>query len=119
MRTLLAIIFAGIVGSLAVFVSADLLAGAPLASLVTQWGAYIVAILVVATFPFIYAAMNPAPAGIVCLLVATIVPTVLAATVFATPGGPPFVVGLGFNAIFAIVALIVYNVIAPVPDRIG
>ena len=119
MRTLIAIILAGILGSLAVFVSANLLAGAPFVVLATQWGAYIVAILIVATFPFIYAAMNPAPAGVVCLLLATIVPTVLAMTVFASGDPTPFLVGLGFNAIFAIVALIVYNVIAPVPDRIG
>lgn len=118
MRTLLAILLAAIVGSLATFVSANLLAGVPLDASLTRWGAYVVAILTVATFPFIYAAMNPAPAGVVCLIVATLVPTVLAQTVFASGDPQPWLVVLGFNAIFAIVALIVYNIIAPIPDPV-
>ena len=118
MRTLFAIILAGVIGSIATYVSVNLLTGAPLGDLVTQWGGYIVAVLVCATFPFIYAALNPAPAGVVCLLVATIVPTVLTVTVFAGANPPDLLVALGFNVIFGIVALIVYNVIAPIPDPI-
>ena len=118
MRTFIAVIIAGIIGSIATYVSVNLLTGAPLGDLVTQWGGYIVAILVCATFPFIYAALNPAPARFVCLLVAIIVPTVLAITVFAGDNPPTLFAALGFNAIFGLVALIVYNVIAPIPDPI-
>ena len=118
MRTLLAIIIAGIVGSLATFVAVNLLAGIPLEASLTRWGAYIVAILVVATFPFIYAAMNPVPAGLVCLIVGTVVPAVLANTVFLEGDPTPWLPLLGFNAVFALVALVVYNLIAPIPDPI-
>lgn len=107
-----AVLAAGGIGTFAVFAAVTISLGVPLSALMAHPGKFVVAVLTAATFPMLHNRLGRAPARALALIVATLVPSVLANTVFVGATPTPWLMLLGFNAIFAVVALTVYEVIA-------
>ncbi len=106
-RTAIAVIVAGIVGTLANSVAVVIaIPGIDLLELLAVPGRYLVAIAVCALLPFIYAQMSGTNAAVVSIAALTIIPSVLAKLVFGV--GAPWIMVLFLNLIFAVVAWIVY-----------
>lgn len=105
-RTLIAVLLAGIVGTIVNSLAAAAVVGAPLAALLTRWGGYVVAILVAALLPVIYARMAGAAAHAVAVAALTIIPSLLAKFVFGI--GAPWGIVLILNAVYAVAAILTY-----------
>ena len=109
-RVLLAVVVAGIAGTIAN--SAVVAAFTPneFVPLAISPGRNAVAILVALLVPLIYAGITGATAAILAIVALTVIPSVLAKLVFGV--GAPWLLVLGFNAVYAIVAWAVHLAIA-------
>lgn len=112
-RLVLAVIVAGLVGTLANSVIVAALTPNPFVPLAISPGRNAVAIAVAVLLPLIYAWMSGIPAAIIALVLLTVVPSVLAKLVFAIDATWLFV--LGVNAVYAVAAWVVYLAIARAP----
>ena len=107
---IIAVIAGGVLGAIAVNVVVALFNDVSLQELMLSWGRYVVAIAVTVTFPFLYRTFGTSLGAIISLLVGILVPSILAKLFFST-GDPAWTVLFVFNAVFAIVALMVYRAI--------
>ncbi len=105
-KTVIAAVLAGVIGTLANSVAVAALFGAPLLGLIFSFGRLTVAILVALLLIPIFARMEGIAAWITALVTLTVLPTLLAKTVFAA--GAPWIMVLMVNAVYAVAAIIVY-----------
>lgn len=106
-RTLLAVVVAGIAGTIAnSVVVASLVEQADVVDLMLSPGRNAVAIAVAAMLPIVFRFVGPVMAVLEALLLLTAVPSVLAKTVFGVGASWGFVFGV--NAVYAAVAVAVY-----------
>ena len=109
-RLILAVIAAGIVGTVANSAVVAALTPNEFMSLVTSPGRNAVAIAVAVLLPMIYAVTSGAVAAITGVAALTVIPSLLAKLVFGIGAPWPFV--LGVNAVYAIATWAVYRAIA-------
>jgi hypothetical protein len=109
-RLILAVIVAGVVGTVANSAIVAALTPNEFMPLVTSPGRNAVAIAVAALLPVIYAMSSGAVAAIIAVVALTVIPSLLAKLVFGIGAPWPFV--LGVNAVYAIAAWAVYWAIA-------
>lgn len=106
---IVAVIIGGIVGTVITnFFVALFTDGVSFQALLLNWGRYVVAIALTASFWFFYEKLPTTVAAIVSLAVGIVVPSVLA-KVFFGAGDVPWIILFAFNAIFAVSALLVYR----------
>jgi hypothetical protein len=110
LRLILAVIVAGVVGTVANSAIVAALTPNEFMPLVTSPGRNAVAIAVAALLPVIYAMASGAVAAIVSVAALTVIPSLLAKLVFGVGAPWPFV--LGVNAVYAVAAWVVYWAIA-------
>jgi hypothetical protein len=103
---ILAVVIAGVAGTIANSVVVAALTPNDFLALAISPGRLIVAIIVAALLPVIYAQMSGAKAGVVAVAALTIIPSLLAKLVFGV--GAPWGLALGVNAVYAVVAWAVY-----------
>ena len=108
-RTVIAAVLAGIAGTIANSIAITAVMGAPVMPLIFSFGREIVAILVAMLLIPIFARMVGASAWITAFLALTIIPSILAKLVFAAAA--PWSAVLMLNAVYAIVAIIVYVIV--------
>ena len=109
-RLIVAVIAAGVVGTVANSAVVAALTPNEFIPLVTSPGRNAVAIAVAAVLPVIYAIASAAVAAITGVAALTVIPSLLAKLVFGIGAPWPFV--LGVNAVYAIAAWAVYWAIA-------
>ncbi|MCP1198974.1 hypothetical protein [Notoacmeibacter sp. MSK16QG-6] len=108
---IIAVIGGGVLGAIATNLLVSIFTdGAALQDLMLMWGRYVVAIAVTAIYPFIYKALPTSIAAILSLLVGIVVPSILARLFFGA-SDMSWGVLFAFNAVFAIVSLMVYRAI--------
>lgn len=105
-RTLMAVILAGIAGTIANSLVVAGLVGAPLWGLILSFGRNAVAILVALLLPVIYARMHGIAAHAVAVVALAVIPSILAKTVFGVAA--PWGLALAVNAVYAVSAVVVY-----------
>lgn len=107
-RTVLAVILAGVAGTAAnsVVVSA-LVEAARFTALATSPGRLAVAILVAALLPLIAARMTGAAGAVTAIVALTVIPSLLAKFVFGI--GAPWGFVLAVNAVYAVAAWLTYR----------
>jgi hypothetical protein len=110
-RLILAVIVAGIVGTIANSVVVAALTPNEFIPLAISPGRNAVAIAVAVLLPVIYTWLSGATAAILAIVALTVIPSVLAKLVFGVGAPWPFV--LGVNAVYAVAAWAVYLAIAP------
>ncbi|RLQ89249.1 hypothetical protein [Notoacmeibacter ruber] len=107
---IVAVIAGGVLGAIATNLLVSVFTdGAALQDLMLMWGRYVVAILVTAIYPFLYKTLPTSIAAILSLLVGVLVPSVLSRLFFG--GDASWGVLFAFNAVFAVVSLMVYRAI--------
>jgi hypothetical protein len=109
-RLIVAVIVAGVVGTVANSAVVAALTPNEFIPLVTSPGRNAVAIAVAVLLPVIYAMTSGAVAAIVAVAALTVIPSLLAKLVFGIDAPWPFV--LAVNAVYAIAAWAVYLAIA-------
>ena len=109
LKTIVAVVVAGIVGTIANSAAITAAFGAPFVPLAISPGRNLVAILVAALLPLIYGRLTGAAAHLVALLALTVIPSVLAKTVFAAQA--PWLAVLLLNGVYALAAIVVYLLI--------
>lgn len=109
-RLILAVIVAGVVGTIANSVIVAALTPNEFIPLALSPGRNAVAIVVAALLPVIYAMTAGATAAVVAIVALTVIPSVLAKLVFGVGASWLFV--LGVNAVYAVAAWAVYLAIA-------
>jgi hypothetical protein len=109
-RLILAVIVAGVVGTLANSVIVAALTPNEFIPLAVSPGRNAVAIAVAALLPVIYAMTSGGVAAVIALAALTVIPSLLAKLVFGIAAPWPFV--LGVNAVYAVAAWAVYLAIA-------
>lgn len=109
-RLILAVIVAGVVGTVANSVVVAALTPNEFIPLATSPGRNGVAIAVAALLPVIYAVTSGATAAIIAVVALTVIPSVLAKLVFGI--GAPWPLVMGVNAIYAVAAWAAYLAIA-------
>ena len=112
-RLILAVVVAGVVGTVANSVIVAALTPNEFVPLAVSPGRNAVAIAVAALLPVIYARISSVAAAVVGLAALIVIPSVLAKLVFGV--GAPWYFVLGVNAVYAVAAWAVYLAIA----RIG
>lgn len=105
-RMIVAVVVAGVVGTLANSVVVAALTPNAFVPLATSPGRNLVAIAVAALLPVIYARVSGATAAVVALAALTIIPSLLAKLVFGIGAPWPFVMGV--NAVYALAAWATY-----------
>lgn len=110
-RLILAVIVAGVVGTIANSVIVAALTPNEFVPLAISPGRNAVAIVVAALLPLIYAWTSGAAAAVIAVVALTVIPSVLAKLVFGI--GAPWSFVIGVNAVYAVAAWLVYLAIAP------
>jgi hypothetical protein len=110
-RLILAVIVAGVVGTIANSVIVAALTPNEFVPLAISPGRNAVAIVVAALLPLIYAWTSGAAAAVIAVVALTVIPSVLAKLVFGI--GAPWSFVMGVNAVYAVAAWLVYLAIAP------
>jgi hypothetical protein len=106
LRRIVAVIVAGIAGTIANSVVVAALTPNPFVPLAVSPGRNAVAIAVAVLLPVIYAVTSGVAAAVIALVALTVIPSILAKLVFAVDAPWSFV--LGVNAVYAIAAWAVY-----------
>lgn len=117
LRTGLAIVLAGVVGTLANAAAAVALVNPALWILVRAPGRYAVAILLVAAVPLLYRLLPRASATLLALAFLTLAPSLLAKLALGMLTAWPVVLGL--NLVYALAALAVYRLVAGSGPAVG
>ncbi|WP_340109750.1 hypothetical protein [Pikeienuella sp. HZG-20] len=105
-RIIVAIVVAGVAGAIANSIAIMLAFGAPLAPLILSFGREAVAIIVAALLAPIFVRMSGAQAWAAALAALTVIPSILAKTVFGATA--PWLWVLGLNFVYALAATVVY-----------
>ena len=105
-RTIAAFIVAGIVGTIVNSIAVSVSFGAPFLPLVFSFGREAVAIIVAILLPILFFRMPRLPAMCWGFVLLTIIPSILAKTVFAATA--PWLVVLIMNGFYAIAAVATY-----------
>ena len=105
-RLVVAVVVAGIVGTIANSIIVAALAPNAFVPLALSPGRNAVAIAVAVLLPVIYVAMSGIAAAVVALAALTVIPSILAKLVFGV--GAPWLFVLGVNAVYALAAWAVY-----------
>lgn len=108
-RIILGVIIGGILGCIATGAGVALFGGGDFVGFITAWGKYGVSIAIAILLPVIFLATGRLSAMILGIIALDLVASAVTMWVF---DGPDWSVLLGFNAIYAVVATIVYAVIA-------
>jgi hypothetical protein len=106
LRRIVAVIVAGVAGTIANSVVVAALTPNPFVPLALSPGRNAVAIAVAVLLPVIYAMTSGVAAAVIALVALTVIPSILAKLVFAVDAPWSFV--LGVNAVYAIAAWAVY-----------
>jgi hypothetical protein len=106
LRRIVAVIVAGVAGTIANSVVVAALTPNPFVPLAVSPGRNAVAIAVAVLLPVIYAVTSGVAAAVIALVALTVIPSILAKLVFAVDAPWSFV--LGVNAVYAIAAWAVY-----------
>jgi hypothetical protein len=115
-RVILAVIVAGIVGTIANSIIVAALTPNEFVPLALSPGRNAVAIAVAVLLPLIYAVRSGITAAVVALVALSVIPSILAKLVFGV--GAPWLFVLGVNAVYALAAWATYVAIArPRADR--
>ena len=109
-RLVLAVIVAGVVGTIANSVIVAALTPNAFLPLAVSPGRNAVAIVVAVLLPVIYAGISGVPAAILAVAALTVIPSILAKLVFGIDA--PWLFVLGVNAVYAVAAWAVYLAIA-------
>jgi hypothetical protein len=109
-RLVLAVIVAGVVGTIANSVIVAALTPNAFLPLAISPGRNAVAIAVAVLLPVIYAGLSGVPAAILAIAALTVIPSILAKLVFAIDA--PWLFVLGVNAVYAVAAWAVYLAMA-------
>jgi len=109
-RLVLAVVVAGIVGTIANSVVVAALTPNAFLTLATSPVRNAVAIAVAVLLPVIYAALSGLPAAVLALAATTVVPSILAKLVFGIDA--PWLFVLGVNAVYAVAAWAVWLAMA-------
>lgn len=107
LRIAIAVVVAGIVGTLANSVAVAAAIGAPFAPLALSPGRHAVAILVAGLLPLIDRMWRGMAGQLVALALLTVVPSLLAKLVFGI--GAPWLAVLLLNAVYALAAIVAYR----------
>lgn len=110
LRIALAVVAAGVVGTIANAVARALIVGADQLSLLLVPGRYGVAIAVCAALPFLDRYLRRGWFWIVAAAVLAITPSLLAKFVFGAQAGWPTV--LAYNLVYALAAIVTYRALA-------
>ena len=102
-RQALAVVAGGVGGLLLQSATITAFLGAPYVTLVTNWGRYAVAIVLVALFAALWRALPRAQAVAASIVAGAVVPSLLSRFVFGS--GAPWHLLLLFGAVFAVFAL--------------
>lgn len=111
-RIALAVVAAGIAGTIANSIVVSIAAGLPVEGLILSLGRNLVAIAVAAALPVFFLRVGGIAAWVAGLAFLTVVPSVLAKTVFGVGAPWPFV--LAVNGVYAVAATVVYVAVAGV-----
>ena len=114
-RIVLAVVVAGIGGTLANSIVVAALTPNAFVPLALSPGRNAVAVAVAVLLPLIYARLTGVPAAAVALVALAVIPSVLAKTVFGVGAPWPFV--LGVNAVYALAAWAIYLALAGTAAR--
>jgi hypothetical protein len=106
LRRIVAVILAGVAGTIANSVVVAALTPNPFVPLAVSPGRNAVAIAAAVLLPVIYAVTSGAAAAVIALVALTVIPSILAKLVFGVD--PPWSFVLGVNAVYAVAAWAVY-----------
>ena len=106
LRRIVAVIVAGVAGTIANSVAVAALTPNPFVPLAVSPGRNAVAIAVAVLLPVIYAVTSGVAAAVIALVALTVIPSILAKLVFGADA--PWLFVLGVNAVYAIAAWVVY-----------
>jgi hypothetical protein len=109
-RIVVAVVVAGIVGTIANSIIVAALTANPFLPLALSPGRNAVAIAVAVLLPVIYAGMSGVAAAALAIVALTVIPSLLAKFVFGAAA--PWLFVLGVNAVYAIAAWAIYLTIA-------
>lgn len=107
--TIVAVVAAGVGGTIANSIVVAALTPNPFLELATSPGRNAVAVMVAALLPVIDRLMSGAGAAAIAIVLLTVIPTVLAKTVFGIAA--PWSLGLAVNAVYALAAWAIYRAI--------
>lgn len=113
LKLVVAVVIAGIVGTLANSVAVAAALGAAFVPLALSPARNAVAILVAALLPVIYRSLTGPAAHAVAVLALAIIPSVLAKLVFGA--GAPWLTVLLLNTVYAVAAILTYRLIMRQP----
>ena len=105
-RIVVAVVLAGIVGTIANSIVVSALTANAFLPLAISPGRNAVAIIVAALLPVIYVNLAGATAAVVAIVALTVIPSLLAKLVFGV--GAPWLWVFAFNAVYAIAAWAIY-----------
>ena len=109
LKIVIAVVVAGIVGTLANSIAVTAAFGAPFVPLALSFGRNAVAILVAALLPAIYRNTAGTTAHLIALVALTVIPSLLAKLVFGADA--PWLAVLLLNAVYAVAAIVTYLLI--------
>ena len=116
-RIMIAVVFAGVIGTLANSAVVAALTPNAFVSLALSPGRLTVAVVVAALLPVAFTLLSRWPAVVTSVVLLTVVPSVLAKTVFGVGASWDFV--LMVNAVYAVAAILAYALIARVLGSAG
>ena len=110
LRIILGVIIGGILGCIATGAVVALVAGGDFVGFVTTWGKYGVSIAIAIGLPFIFMSMERGMAIVAGFVWGDVIAALVTKLIYAAPA--PWGAVMGFNAVYAIVAVLVYAAIA-------
>lgn len=117
LRIIIAVVVAGVIGTLANSVVVAALTPNAFVPLALSAGRLTVAVVVAALLPAAFTLMSRWPAVVTSVLLLTVVPSILAKTVFGV--GAPWDFVLMVNAVYAVAAVLAYAFIAKIFGSVG
>ena len=111
-RIMIAVVFAGVIGTLANSAVVAALTPNAFASLALSPGRLTVAVVVAALLPPAFTLMSRWPAVVTSVVLLTVLPSLLAKTVFGV--GAPWDFVLMVNSVYAVAAILAYAFIAKI-----
>ena len=115
-RIILGVIIGGILGCIATGAAVALIGGGDFVGFITTWGKYGVSIAIAILLPIIFSATGRLSATILGIIALDLVAAAVTIWFFDGPAWGPV---LAFNAVYAVVATVVYSGIAGSHRRIA
>lgn len=115
-RIILGVIIGGILGCIATGAAVALIGGGDFVGFITTWGKYGVSIAIAILLPLIFSATGRLSAMVLGIIALDLVAAAVTMWVY---DGPGWATVLGFNAVYAVVATVVYAGIAGSHRRIA